>query len=758
MMTPREACLQRLAVEDVVRKLGIEIKGREGAWLVACCPFHEDRRPSFRVASEVTSSAGRDHEKGFFLCHAGCASGSLFDLVIKLGRADSFKAALEFCGSNGAGPTGRRASANGAANGHREANGVAAQGPEARVATPVAPVVTEEEVEAAARALGEQPEALAYLREERGLSDKIIKDLRLGFVTKPTPAIVIPKPAQHPQHFKILPFPRPTKDSNILRFFHTKGANTKVLYPMDDFGQHGSATYVMVMESELDAALCIDLGVACVAVGGDKANHERLEPLFQRGYTPILCLDTDEAGKAGLGKAELELRRLGLTYGVVIHDLPMGCKDIGDVFRTKGREATKKWLEIAMESAVTKAPTETSQANPEVLKLLRTYTGEHGEVKIKKMLRNLDLMLENDPMFKGKLWLNEMGKVRMIGDEPMVDDEASNIRVYLEETYGIDWGKDNMFDRLRAICAKNAVHPVRNYLNALSWDGTKRIDSLVGDVLSLDKDQDIELKKLYLRKWLIGAVARVYEPGCKMDTMLVLFSKKEGVGKSMFASMLGGEWFSDESLRPDDRDCKIGLHKQWIVEVSEIDATTRKRDLAELRAFISRREDLLRTPYGRSEEVYKRGFVFIGTTNDKGVVKEDDGRRYWPVEVLEIDVAAVASMRDQIWAEAVTIYKSGEKWWLDDTGEAQRRADSQARFTDEDAALESIRNWVESESWSKTMGISMDDAMSHWKQHGIGVSRKEAAHVLRKCGLQNVRLWFPPGAPREAQRNLWRWV
>lgn len=732
----REDCLQRLSVEDVAKKLGIEIKSREGDWLVACCPLHDDTRPSFRIAAVATSSADRDHEKGFFLCHARCGSGSIFDLVQKLGRAGSFKEALAYL--SGAAP-------DGAANGHRQQNGSAAPAPRPRVAKALASVVTPQDVEQAARTLAAHHEALRYLTDERGLSPKAIIDLRLGFVTKPFPAIVIPKPVREPQHFKVLPFPRPGGDSDALRFWHTKGANTKLLYPTNDFGpakvtEGLMASRVLVVESELDAALCVDLGIKCVAVGGTSHfNAAMLAPLFERSYLPILAPDHDDSGQAALAKCVADLESKGLAFGVVILAPPEGCKDIGDIYKLSGREVTKRWIIDAVENAAFR------EAKP----------AEAGG-KLSNNLENLNAALGIYSDTRSKLWMNSLGRIKMIGSRRLTDTDVSDIQSELFMLYKAKWPIEEMHARIGSLCFRNLVNPVREHLESLKWDGKSRIDDILGTVVALGPDENQPLKSLYLRKWFIGAVARAFEPGAKMDTMLVFYSEKQGIGKSKFAQVIGGGWYIAESIRPDDKDCKITLHKHWIVEVDELDATTRKRDLADLRAFLSRQEDSIRNPYGRIDEVYKRSFVFLGTTNDKGVVKEEDGRRYWPIEVTAFDIDMLVTIRDQVWAEAVALYKRGERWWLEDGDEEKRRADSLTRFCEDDSATESILEWMENPLWPLT-GVTIDAVMTHLKDVGIIVNQKEAPRILRKCGLENMITWLPITDSSEPRKKARRW-
>jgi hypothetical protein len=727
-----------LAGVDVLRTLGMlgVIVTKAGSqWADCRCPLHQDTNPSFRVALE----ANGEHEKGFWMCMAENKHGSIFDLVIEMGQAKDFAEACKFLG---------------APLPERRQKGVPKQAtkPE-EPKVPKAPVVTEEDVQRSIANLRDEVEARRYLIEERGLDQATIEKCRIGFVRKNgMGAIVIPKPAAgEVQHWKWLPFPRPERQSGKLRFWHTEGADTSILFPHASFAKD---EHVLVVESELDAALALSFGVSAVGNGG--TSHytvDALKPIWECGAVPILFPDNDEAGDKAMQKCLDQITDACLPFGVMNTPLPKNCKDLGDIVKEHGRAAVKDWLARAIPAVEVRMPRAGAKDVWDRLHM----RDKDGESRVWKILTNLDIILAWDPRWRDRLWLNDLGHAMMLDGEPITDTTISNIRVAIQFDYEHDWGNENVFDRVKAACTARRVNPVSSYLRSLTWDGEGRLDHM-DDYLSMPANQDLDLKRAYLRKFMIGAVARIMAPGCKMDTMLVLYSKRQGVGKSRFAAALAGAWFCDESLRPDDKDCKLTLHKSWIVEVSELDATTRRRDVAELRAFISRTEDTIRAPYGKLSETFQRHFVFLGTTNDMGVVKEDDGRRYWPIEVLEIDVPAIEAVRDQLWAEAVAAYKGGERWWLDTDKEAQRRADTEARFTDPDVAADCIAAFVEASQEPREAGVGIEDVSKHLRDCGLVVSRKELPGLLRKAGLEVRNVRVPLRAPRDQQKVLKRWA
>ena len=180
------------------------------------------------------------------------------------------------------------------------------------------------------------------------------------------------------------------------------------------------------------------------------------------------------------------------------------------------------------------------------------------------------------------------------------------------------------------------------------------------------------LYDIFLKKTLIAAVARAYEPGCKHDTTLVL-QGEQGVGKSSFFDVLGGEWFDDSMGDGRTKDDLIILHKSWIQEWGEIERVFGKRQAGEIKAFLTRKKDLFRPPYGRTALNFPRRSIIVGSVNDGQFLVDPTGnRRYWVVPIAKdkIDLTRLRNERDAIWSAAVAAYKQGQSWWLSDAEES----------------------------------------------------------------------------------------
>lgn len=265
-----------------------------------------------------------------------------------------------------------------------------------------------------------------------------------------------------------------------------------------------------------------------------------------------------------------------------------------------------------------------------------------------------------------KFWRNDFSLTDFM-DKRRVDDELENhLHSELEVDHRICFRREHIKNGIAELCAANRKNPLRDWLDGLIWDKKARIDALGLEALHAKNESATYL----VRKWLISAVARVYEPGCKVDHMLVLIGK-QGIGKSSaLRALAGDEYFLDhiEDLR--DKDTLLKFKGHWICEFQELSAMQRAQ-IEQVKAFITRKVDVYRAPYGHKEMVIPRMCVFAATTNDDHPIKQEDdeNRRFWPVycyEDSEIDYAGIAAARDQIWAEAVAAYKSGESLYIQD--------------------------------------------------------------------------------------------
>ena len=199
-----------------------------------------------------------------------------------------------------------------------------------------------------------------------------------------------------------------------------------------------------------------------------------------------------------------------------------------------------------------------------------------------------------------------------------------------------------------------------DYLSDLQHDGKTRVTTWLSSCLGADQNSYNETVG---RAMLIAAVARIFDPGCKVDTVPI-FEGAQGARKSTAVKTLFDPWFSDELADLGAKDAAMQTRGVWGIEVSELDAMSRM-EVSRIKAFITRTTDRFRPPYGSRLIESPRSCVFWGTTNADGYLKDETGgRRFWPVKIGKINVDLLCERRDQLWAEAVMLYKAGVPWWI----------------------------------------------------------------------------------------------
>ncbi|QPI84744.1 hypothetical protein I3V23_09115 [Rhodobacterales bacterium HKCCA1288] len=290
------------------------------------------------------------------------------------------------------------------------------------------------------------------------------------------------------------------------------------------------------------------------------------------------------------------------------------------------------------------------------------------------------------------------------------DTDVSRVRMWLSRR--MKWSKvakNDVFDAIDLVAKQRVISPIRHYLEELPAVGATEAREFLLEVLNkhfglrrFDVHPDsIRFAELAFRKWLISAVARALEPGCKADHVLIL-EGSQGAGKSTAIRILcGGEAFGDSVPSLHTKDAADYVRGKWIIELAELSSVS-KAEVEHVKAYITRTEEKFRPAYGRAEVGYPRRCVFVGTTNRTDYLRDETGnRRFWPVRVDNIDHDLIRHDRDRIWAAALSLYRDGEAWWLT-PDEAALAGAEQAKRTTVDPLYEEVAQWLAETGKSET--------------------------------------------------------
>jgi len=326
------------------------------------------------------------------------------------------------------------------------------------------------------------------------------------------------------------------------------------------------------------------------------------------------------------------------------------------------------------------------------------YLSRSDKGNVLPTLSNVYTILVNHQKWHGVIAYDEFsGQVVKLKPPPFArtdlgewsDMDDLRCTLWMQQTFGFSARQDVVMGAVLLVADLNKYHVVRNYLDGLRWDGAARLDRWLIDLLGA---ADIPYNAVVARKWLIAAVARIYEPGCKADNVLIL-EGEQGLYKSTALKVLGGEWFTDAPFRLGDKDAYIVIRGKWLVELAELDSFN-KAESTGAKLFFGQYVDRYRTPYGKRAVDVPRQQLFAGTTNSDTYLKDDTGnRRYWPVLVTLINLEALRLARDQIWAEAVHMYRSGMEWWPTSAEKEMFEEQQEERYVG-DAWTSLIRTWL----------------------------------------------------------------
>tara|TARA_R100000664_G_C2756254_1_gene144105 strand:+ start:448 stop:1707 length:1260 start_codon:yes stop_codon:yes gene_type:complete len=301
---------------------------------------------------------------------------------------------------------------------------------------------------------------------------------------------------------------------------------------------------------------------------------------------------------------------------------------------------------------------------------------------------NVRTILQYDPRITDSIAYNVFSD-RLLFEAEEIDDEVlTELRFWLADEYNMRNKFGNLIDSstletvLHWYGRQKKIDPLKDYLLGLEWDGQERLKNLFPDYFS---STDTELVQQIGIKWAVSCVARGLVGGAKVDTVLVLVGKQGVKKSSALRALAGAELFSDSHLDIRSKEAYQLIHSSgvWIWELAELQAI-KSRDAENVKMFLSSQKDRYRPSYGRLPVTKDRRVIFTATTNEVSFLSDDENRRFWPIQVgNNIKLDSLRDDRNQLWAEAVALYKNDSNWWLDDKYNDELK-DHQSSFHIED--------------------------------------------------------------------------
>lgn len=331
--------------------------------------------------------------------------------------------------------------------------------------------------------------------------------------------------------------------------------------------------------------------------------------------------------------------------------------------------------------------------------------------------------------FGDRIRLNLLSK-RIEVNEIVISLDRAKLQLAVRHGISLYSCREDIQDILVELAEQNQYSPIEEYLRKLPKPAdTSALDNLAEKYFGIKG----KMYQIFVRKTLIGAVARALRPGCKLDTALIL-QGKQGFKKSTFFKTLAGDYFDDSLGAVSDKDERLKLHRAWFVEWSELESIFKRRDVSQTKAFLSSAVDAIRPPYCRDTQDFKRSSIIVATTNKDEFLSDETGnRRFWicPIKKL-IPIELLKKERDAIWAAAVLAFESGEEWWLeyDEEIAAETLAEE---FQTSDPWQEPIASYIENREW-----VQIGDLLLHLQ---VDLNRQERAHQMRIAGILKVMGW-----------------
>ena len=493
---------------------------------------------------------------------------------------------------------------------------------------------------------------------------------------------------------------------------------------------------VFIPEGEKDVDTLTKRGYTAITYGGVNDWQSDFATLFKGAEIYILA-DNDEPGRKVANTILSDLKGIAKSVKVIVPvpDIPKA--DISDYFEAGHSNEEFERL-IAENTAVTDITTGDSvpkgtPLNLDDVRQMLMYKVEYdkdGNEKSSKLIqsvKNFEIALDNDNRLKGKIKFDEFSQqTYLMGNTPW-EASRNNYRAWssfddsalfaiLQSDYGLN-SRNDYFDALKNVAMRNRFHPVRDLLNSLKWDGQGHIRGLLPDYLGAE---DTEYTYQVWRLWMLGAVARIFQPGCKFD-YTVIFQGRQGLGKSTFLQLmaLNDGWFNDSLDSLDSDKAAQSLMGSWIIELAELKSLARTAGgVDSVKRFLTATQDKYRVPYERRADIFLRQSVFAGTTNKSDFLQDETGNRRFlivqtgahePKKNL-FDPEAMNDIKSA-WAEAVHIYKTEKPKLLLPESCRKQAEELQAESMSDDGKIGIIQEYLSDkhrtcaiEIWQKALG------------------------------------------------------
>lgn len=477
--------------------------------------------------------------------------------------------------------------------------------------------------------------------------------------------------------------------------------------------------------------------------------------------TIIVIADADDVGRRHAFKVYNSVKCV--TKSVVTMECPAPFKDVSDFLSGGGKLSDLIQMNYSelpdssqpevqktlpkVEKYIPKSSTfqeTSSQDDKDWRSALVTATQKDGTVRIAAISANVSLLLQNHEQWSGIIAYDAFAECIITTKRPPWDefdvpcasktgewtDVDTNRAVnWLARYESMNVPATAVEQAISVVAHSNVVHPVRDYLRSLVWDGKMRTNKLLSTYANVSSSPYVDAIGV---RWMISCVARIMQPGCQVDCTIIL-EGEQGWGKTSFFRALGGEWYSDTGINLGDKDSYQNLRGVWIYGLDELDSLKRG-ETTKWKTFLSQTVDRYRPSFARRALDFLRQNGFCGTTNESAYFSDSTGnRRFWPARLRgPVSPEDVKLDRDQLWAEAVARYDSGEHWHVDTPELRALCEEAQSDRMQEDPWKNIIASWLEDPTGEVTINVTGKRTVDKYDASGGVLTSDVIRYALEK--------------------------